>query len=116
MASEKCEEISFVCNRAAEHPPAGNLNFEQGKHRVRKANMQRQQSFQRPEVASARQALAPLRSSARGRARRHDPVLHEELQCRRKWLYRRTPTRRGSPFWKKDSFVSITSSGKKSLR
>src|SRR5580698_963221 len=40
-----CKEISCIGNRAAENPPAGNLNFEQGKHRVRKVNMQCKQSF-----------------------------------------------------------------------
>src|SRR5580658_1176872 len=69
MASEKCKEISCVCNRAAEHPPAGNLNFEQGKHRVRKANMHRQQSFLSGPRWPAQGKLLPHSGRAREVAR-----------------------------------------------
>src|ERR1700677_1424431 len=64
----KCKEISSVCARAAENPLAGKLNFEQGKHRVRKAFMQQQSFLSGPQWPAQGMTL-PHSGRARASAR-----------------------------------------------
>ena len=81
------------------------FSLNEGTHRVSRAIQQRD-SFSRAARSWQTQG-SPRATPARVRARVPPPsdAPLRSFTCRRKWLFRRPRTRRGSPLWKKDSFV-----------